>query len=294
MKRILLALTLILIISPAIAEETLRESEKRLIEAFEFLTENYLYEINSESLVDRLIVQMTSDLDRNTRFMVPSKSERHLDRLHNEDNVYVMSQIVGEDILYSRVTLFGAGTAKQLANDIFEFSMLLNKQEKKIEGFILDLRHNSGGWLDEAVEMTNMFINRGLILEERGRHGEVTQSEYANLRMVVSKQIPIIILVDGDTASAAEIVASALKDHNRATLLGVKSYGKATVQEHQDFKNGSTLWVTSQKYYTKSGVEIHKKGLAPNVVFNPTDTIITFSPSDSQVKKAIDLLMSER
>ena len=112
--------------------------------------------------------------------------------------------------------------------------------------------------------------------------------------MVISKQIQIIILIDGDTASAGEIVASALKDHNRATLLGVPSFGKATVQTYQDFENGSTLWVTSQRYYTKSGVEIHGVGLTPNIVFYPTESVITFSANDTQVKKAIEVLILNR
>ncbi len=281
---------MVLMFSPVNAEETLNESEQRLIKAFEFLTKNYLYELDSEMLVDRLIVQMTNDLDKNTRFLKPKRSEKRLDNLHNEDNVYVMSEIVGDSILYSRVTLFGVGASKQLTSDIFEFSLKAAITNKKIKGFILDLRHNKGGWLGEAVAMTDMFIDHGLILEERGRYGEVTLSEYAASKMIISKQVPIIVLIDGDTASAAEIVASALKDHNRAMILGVKSYGKATVQSYEDFANGSTLWVTSQKYYTKSGIEIHGNGLEPNVVFHPTDVVITFSTNDSQVKKAIELL----
>lgn len=290
MKKILLSIVLILMFSPANAEETLRQSEKRLMEAFEFLTENYIEELDSEALVDKLIIQMTYDLDKNTRFLKPQRSKKRLDSLHR-DNVYVMSEIVRDNILYSRVTLFGVGAARQLASDIFKFSIQLAiKQKTKIAGFILDLRHNSGGWLPEAVKMTNMFIDYGLILEERGRHGEVTFNKHASSKMVISKQVPIIILIDGDTASAAEIVASALKDHNRAMLLGVTSFGKATVQSYEDFENGSTLWVTSQKYYTKSGIEIHGNGVTPNVIFHPTDVVITFSASDSQVKKAIELL----
>jgi len=306
MKRILLAFALILIVFPAIAEETSQESEKRLLKAFEFLTENYFYEINTERLVDRLITQMTHDLDQSTRFLGPNRSKRHLNNLQGEDNIYVKSQLTGEkgDILYSRITLFGKDVSKQLAADIFDFSLkiastslsrgTITSMTNSINGFILDLRHNSGGWLDESIAMVDMFIDRGLILEKRGRHNNVSERVFSKSKMIMSKRIPIIILVDGDTASAAEIVASALKDHNRVRLLGTTTYGKATVQIHEDFRNGSTLWITSQKYYTKSGVEIHGKGITPNIEFNDMDTVTTFGPNDSPVKKAIELLMSDR
>ena len=296
MKRILLALALALIVSPAFAEETLDESQHRLIDAFEFLTENYLYEIDSEGMVNRLIIQMVSELDINTRFLTPKRSERHMNNLYGEDNVYVKSQLVGtkKDILYSRIRLFGKNVSKQIASDIFDFSLKLASTGNRIEGFILDLRHNSGGWVDESIAIVDMFINRGLILEERKRYGEVGKRTYAKSKMIMSKRIPIIILIDGESASAAEIVASALKDHNRAILLGVTSFGKATVQSYVNFKNGSTLWITNKKYYTKSGVEIHDNGVKPNVEFIDTDTIVTFGPNDSPVKKAIELLMADR
>lgn len=287
MKRILLAFALILIVSPAIAEESLQESENRLIEAFEFLTKNYLYEIDSEELVNKLIIQMIINLDINTKFLKPDRAKRHLNNLHGVDNVYVKSQLVGKnkDILYSRIKLFGTGVSKQLTSDILDFST-----DKAIKGLILDLRHNFGGWLKESIAMVDMFITNGLILEERGRDGEVDYRAFAKFRMIMSKQIPIIILIDENTASAAEIVASALKDHNRAILLGVLSFGKATVQEYETFNNGSTLWVTSQRYYTKSGIEIHGNGVAPHIEFIDTDIIVTFGPNDSPVKKAITLL----
>lgn len=287
MKRILLAFALILIASSAVAEESLQQSENRLIKAFEFLTKNYLDQIDSEELVNRLIIQMISDLDSHTKFLKPDRAKRHYNKLHGKDNIYIESQLVGEneDILYSRVKLFGTGVSKQLAADIFDFST-----DKAIKGLILDLRHNLGGWLKESIAMIDMFITNGLILEERGRDGEVNYRAFAKFKMIMSKRIPIIILIDENTASAAEIVASALKDHNRALLLGVLSFGKATVQEYEIFENGSTLWVTSQRYYTKSGIEIHDNGVAPHIEFIDTDIIVTFGPNDSPVKKAIILL----
>lgn len=303
MKRILLALSLILIISPAIAEESLPESRHRLIDAFNFLTKNYLYEIDSEEMVNRLITQMVSDLDKNTKFLKPDRSKRRSNNLGG-DNIYVKSKLVGEkeDILYSRIRLFGRNVSSQLAGDIFDFSLKLSflsegrvtSMTNGIKGLILDLRHNNGGWLLESIAMVDMFIDRGLILEERGRYGEVGQRVIAKSKMIIRKQIPIIILVDNETASAAEIVAGALKDHGRAILLGTTTYGKATIQKYEHFHNGSTLWVTSKKYYTKNGVDIHGNGIEPNIEFIDTNTNVTFGPNDSPVKKAIELLMLDR
>lgn len=296
MRNILLSVTLVvLMFSPASGEEALRESQYRLIEAFNFIVKNHINEIDTEKLVNKLILKMTEDLDKNTRFLTPDASKSHLKRLEDKTNIYSELKMI-EDVIYIRISSFGHGASIQLHR---AFLKLVDKHGPPwrpwtaIKGIIIDLRFNSGGWIYEAVEIVDFWIDKGLIVEEHGRNNVVTYKKNAHRKMLIPKSVPMIILIDGESASASEIVAAALKDHKRATLLGSRTYGKGTVQSYQNFANGSTLWVTSEKYYTKSGNEIDGVGVEPNIHYEPNDAIIDFSGNDLQTKRAVELLMKQ-
>ncbi len=136
----------------------------------------------------------------------------------------------------------------------------------KFKGYILDMRNNPGGLLDQSINVVNAFIERGEIVSTRGRNIEETQRYNARPNYELSKGKPVIVLINGGSASASEIVAGALQDHKRATILGTRSFGKGSVQTIIPLgtTNGA-LRLTTARYYTPSGRSIQAKGIEPDI-----------------------------
>ena len=135
----------------------------------------------------------------------------------------------------------------------------------KLAGLVLDLRNNPGGLLDQGVRLADLFIEQGLIVRTEGKGGRVIDEEKAHQKGT-RLGFPIICLVNGGTASASEIVAGALQDHNRALILGTQTFGKGSVQTVIELDDGSALKLTIARYYTPSGRSIQEHGIAPDVV----------------------------
>jgi carboxyl-terminal processing protease len=135
----------------------------------------------------------------------------------------------------------------------------------KLSGLVLDLRNNPGGLLDQAVRLADIFIESGLIVRTEGRGGRILDEERARPEGT-RLGFPIICLVNGGSASAAEIVAGALQDHGRALVMGTQTFGKGSVQTIVELEDGSALKLTIARYYTPSGRSIQEKGIAPDVV----------------------------
>ena len=158
---------------------------------------------------------------------------------------------------------------------------------KNTDSIILDLRGNTGGLLDNAVFIANMFINKGEIVEIIYRNGDkksITANNYQNLL-----EKPLVVLVNGASASASEILSGALKDNKRAVIVGKKSFGKGLVQEINKLPDGSALHITIQKYLTPNGIDIHKKGITPDVEVDITEADIK-AKKDPQLAKACEIL----
>jgi carboxyl-terminal processing protease len=135
----------------------------------------------------------------------------------------------------------------------------------KLKGFVIDLRNNPGGLLDQAISVSDIFLDRGEIVSTRGRNVEETQRFNARSGDL-TKGKPIIVLVNGGSASASEIVAGALQDHKRATVLGTRSFGKGSVQTIIPLGAGNgALRLTTARYYTPSGKSIQAKGITPDI-----------------------------
>ncbi|MGC8706022.1 MAG: S41 family peptidase, partial [Desulfurella sp.] len=161
------------------------------------------------------------------------------------------------DIGYIKIIQFRDHTASELNN-------ALSKLEKKhIKGLILDLRNNPGGLLNEAAKVSNMFINKGVIVSIKGRNPDNDQTIYAKDKPIFKK--PLVVLINSGTASAAEIVTGCLKDHNRAIVIGQRSFGKGNVQDVIPLKGGYALILTVAKYYTPNGFSIQAEGIVPNI-----------------------------
>lgn len=161
----------------------------------------------------------------------------------------------------SRFDLDTGALVKQLAQEG------LDKGAKK---FIIDLRGNGGGYVSAAREVASLWINGEIVVEQRSNNGLYSEQTYAKSGMAILKDVKTIVLINGSTASASEIVAGALKDYGKATLVGEKTYGKGSVQSLEELSNGELLRVTIAKWYTPKGKNINGAGIEPDVAVERT------------------------
>jgi carboxyl-terminal processing protease len=175
----------------------------------------------------------------------------------------VRSHPEGEDVGYIRITQFNEQTTDGLKKAISDLTNQLGAE--KVKGFIVDLRNNPGGLLDQAISVSDAFLEKGEIVSTRGRNAEETQRFNARPGDL-TKGKPLIVLINGGSASASEIVAGALQDHKRATLVGTRSFGKGSVQTIIPLGAGNgALRLTTARYFTPSGRSIQAKGITPDI-----------------------------
>ena len=174
----------------------------------------------------------------------------------------VKGQTLEPGYAYVRVSQFQAGTADALRRKI---SDLKKESNDKLNGLILDLRNNPGGVLNGAVSVSDMFLTDGVIVSTKGRL-EDSQVKYTATPNDYLKDSPMVVLVNGGSASASEIVAGALQDHGRAIIMGTKTFGKGSVQTILPINNGAALKITTARYYTPKDRSIQATGIIPDVV----------------------------
>ncbi|HEY6670192.1 MAG TPA: S41 family peptidase [Methyloceanibacter sp.] len=168
----------------------------------------------------------------------------------------------GDDVGYIRVTTFNEQTTANLQKAVEDLKKQLGQN---LKGYIIDLRNNPGGLLDQAISVSDAFLDQGAIVLTRGRNLEETQRSNARQGDITDGQ-KIVVLINGGSASASEIVAGALQDHHRATILGTRSFGKGSVQTIIPLGSNGALRLTTARYYTPSGRSIQAKGIEPEVV----------------------------
>lgn len=174
---------------------------------------------------------------------------------------------------YIRLSQFTGSTSEELEEKLKK----IESGDVPIKGLILDLRNNGGGLLNAAIEVSDLFLDEGKILSIRGRNKKSTKEYVATPNSVV-RNYPMVVLINGATASASEIVAGALQDQNRALILGTASFGKGSVQTVETLRDGSGLKLTIARYYTPSGRSIQAKGIEPDIILkhkqiNPQDLL---------------------
>src|SRR5580658_2014737 len=192
--------------------------------------------------------------------------DKPLDIAINRETIRVRSvrnHTEGDDVGYVRITQFNEQTSDGLKKSINDITNQLGAD--KVKGFIIDLRNNPGGLLDQAISVSDTFLDRGEIVSTRGRDPEETQRFNARPGDM-TKGKPVIVLINGGSASASEIVAGALQDHKRATLIGTRSFGKGSVQTIIPLGAGNgALRLTTARYFTPSGRSIQAKGIEPDI-----------------------------
>ncbi|MBI3545033.1 MAG: S41 family peptidase [Gammaproteobacteria bacterium] len=192
----------------------------------------------------------------------------------------VKSRLLESGFGYVRVTQFQAGTDKGLVDAIKK----LNTENKTpLRGMVLDLRNNPGGVLNAAVGISDAFLDKGLIVYTEGRVADSKMKLTATPGDVLNGA-PLVVLINGGSASASEIVAGALQDHKRAVIMGTKSFGKGSVQTIMPISNGGALKITTARYYTPSGRSIQASGIVPDIVAE--EAKITKSEAGDRLREA--------
>jgi carboxyl-terminal processing protease len=198
----------------------------------------------------------------------------------------VEGKLLEDGVAYIKLRVFAAGVDTQLEKLLDQ----LSGKGKNIKGLVLDLRRNPGGLLDQGIRVADLFVADGLIVKTVGKGGHVMDEAKAHSRGTWSG-FPMIVVVDGATASAAEIVAGALQDHGRAVVLGTQTFGKGSVQTVIDLDGCGGkpcgLKLTVARYYTPKGRSIQGQGITPNVVVDATAP--PGDPSDSDLPRERDL-----
>jgi carboxyl-terminal processing protease len=189
----------------------------------------------------------------------------------------VASNMLDDGVGYASISHFSETTTVDLERAI---ASLQSQNGGMLKGLVLDLRNNPGGVLEAAVGVSDLFLDDGIIVSADGRAPDAKFEMDAQPGDVLDGA-PIIVLVNGGSASASEIVAGALKDHHRATLLGQQTYGKGSVQTVMPLSDGHAINLTTSKYFTPSGVSIHGKGITPDVVVDEKEL-------DARLKKDSD------
>ncbi|HEY3917856.1 MAG TPA: S41 family peptidase [Stellaceae bacterium] len=179
----------------------------------------------------------------------------------------VKSQLEGNDVAYIRITNFSERAGAEVESS---YKALQAKANNKLVGVVLDLRNNPGGLLDEAVSVSNDFLDKGDIVSIKGRLAHDNRRFEAQANHDISHGLPMVVLINGGSASASEIVAGALQDNHRAIILGTQSFGKGSVQTVLPVKeSGGAIRLTTALYYTPSGRSIQDLGITPDVVVQP-------------------------
>ncbi len=183
----------------------------------------------------------------------------------------VLKGSVGHGVGLVQVRRFSHGSARAVMRAI---RVLRKAQGGKLKGLVLDLRNNPGGLMDEGIRLADHFLGKGLIVRKVGKRGRLRESEFAHSKGTLTG-VPMVVLINQGTASASEIVAAALRDHRRATLLGERSFGKGSMQSIIPLPDGSRLKLTIARYFRPSGQPIAGLGVKPHIQVNRASSAAT-------------------
>jgi carboxyl-terminal processing protease len=190
--------------------------------------------------------------------------------------VSVKSDLKGDNVGYARISTFTENTSSELAAAI---ARMKARTRGRLNGFVLDLRNDPGGLLDAAIDVTGVFLDGGVVVTTRGRNSADDHVYRAPVAGDLLRGTPVVVLINSASASAAEIVAGAMQDHHRATVMGTRSFGKGSVQTIIPLEGRGALRLTTALYYTPSGRSIQGQGISPDIVVSV--------PKNQQVANAV-------
>ena len=227
---------------------------------------DYITHLNKKSVIgltlDEAVGQMRGPVGSKLKVTIGRANVEPFDITIKRDVIKITSvrSRIEKDVGYVRITTFSEQTNKSTKEAIKKL-----KKNKNLKGFVLDLRNNPGGLLEQAVYVSDLFLEKGEIVSTRGRDSENPETYKAKPGDVING-LPLVVLINGGSASASEIVAGALQDHKRAIILGTQSFGKGSVQTIIPVNPYGALRMTTARYFTPSGRSIQKKGISPDIV----------------------------
>ena len=199
----------------------------------------------------------------------------------------VKSDIKSKDVAYIRISSFSEGIDKNIKEAL---EKIRKENKEPIKGVVIDVRNNPGGLLDQAVAVSDLFLDKGEIVSTRSRNEEDTV-KYNATKGDIAEGLPIVVLINDGSASASEILAGALQDHKRAVVLGEKSFGKGSVQSVIPFPKYGAIRLTTARYYTPSGRSIQAKGIEPDIEVKPAKiellNVDGMTISEAELKNAL-------
>ena len=229
---------------------------------------DYITHLNKKSVIgltlDEAVGKMRGPVGSKLKVTIGRTNMEPFDITIKRDVIKITSvrSRIEKDVGYIRITTFSEQTNKSTKEAIKKL-----KKNKNLKGFVLDLRNNPGGLLEQAVYVSDLFLEKGEIVSTRGRDLENPETYKAKPGDIING-LPLVVLINGGSASASEIVAGALQDHKRAIILGTQSFGKGSVQTIIPVNPYGALRMTTARYFTPSGRSIQKKGISPDIVVN--------------------------
>ena len=227
---------------------------------------DYITHLDKTSVIgltlDEAVGKMRGPIGSKIKITIGRKNQEPFDLVIKRDVIKITSvrSRLEKDVGYVRITTFSEQTNKSTKEAVKKIL-----KNKNLKGFVLDLRNNPGGLLEQAVAISDLFLEQGEIVSTRGRDSENPETYKAKPGDVING-LPLVVLINSGSASASEIVAGALQDHKRAIILGTQSFGKGSVQTIIPVNPFGALRITTAKYFTPSGRSIQKKGIAPDII----------------------------
>ena len=232
--------------------------------------------------------KMRGKVGTKVRLTIVRANEKPFDVVVKREEIKIQSvknDIKSNDVAYIRITSFSEDVDKMTEKAVAK----AKKDNKNLKGIVLDVRNNPGGLLDQAVNVTDLFLDKGEIVSTRSRNAEDTV-RYSAQKGDIAKGLPIVVLINSGSASASEIVAGALQDHKRAVILGEKSFGKGSVQTVIPLDKYGAMRLTTARYYTPSGRSIQAEGITPDIIVHPAKVEVidpVFNMSEAEFDNAL-------
>lgn len=251
---------------------------------------DYISKINDELTYDmsleKAVEKMRGKPGTTVKIVILRKGENEPLEIELKREIIKVDAIKGriekDDILYLKITSFIETTHKDMVAMYNKLKSSLG--DKKPQGIVLDLRNNPGGLLDQAVKISELFLEKDkIVVSIKGRDDKILETYKSDKNDVLFENIPIVVLVNEGSASASEIVAGALQDHKKAVIMGTKTFGKASVQSVFPLTNGGAVKMTIARYYTPSGRSIQADGIVPDITVE--EAIVNFNNNEQRIRE---------